>query len=238
MPVTSFLTTLTEMSSKSGMGLVFRRRIVSGLFALLPLFLTVMILKYILNMIGSLAEPVVRTFGEWFWADSRQFWMDYEKFIVLPLSIVIGMGVLLFIGFFAEKGLKSFLDNLFKRIPVVASVYSSIKQVLDVMDSQGSKNSGMFQRACLIKINPNVELLGFVTSVMTDHMSGEKMASVYVPMPPNPTSGLIYVVKLSELRRLDWATDETVRAVVSGGLLAPSELRFKDFDLSDLQKKH
>jgi uncharacterized membrane protein len=72
-----------------------------------------------------------------------------------------------------------------------------------------------------------MKTLGFVTKVLEDEVTGEKVAAVYVPTAPNPTSGYIELVPLAEITPTDWTMDEAMGFVVSGGTTAPDRFRFR-----------
>jgi uncharacterized membrane protein len=115
-------------------------------------------------------------------------------------------------------------ESLVQRIPLVAAIYGGTKRVLAAVNDR----PGESQRVVLIPFpNRQMKTLGFVTKVLEDEVTGEKVAAVYVPTAPNPTSGYIELVPLAEITPTDWTMDEAMGFVVSGGTTAPDRFRFR-----------
>jgi uncharacterized membrane protein len=71
-----------------------------------------------------------------------------------------------------------------------------------------------------------MKAVGFITKIMHDEDSGRKLAVVYVPTSPNPTSGYIEILPMEDVILTDWTTEEAMTFVVTGGTNAPESLRF------------
>ena len=68
--------------------------------------------------------------------------------------------------------------------------------------------------------------IGFVTRILSDEISGEELAAVYVPTTPNPTSGYLEIVPVSQLTPTDWTADQAMAFIISGGAVAPDRIPF------------
>jgi uncharacterized membrane protein len=85
----------------------------------------------------------------------------------------------------------------------------------------------VFKRAVLVDyLKPGIWTIGFVTGKVIDRKNNDEvLLKVFVPTPPNPTSGTMVVVKESETRDPGWTIEEAIRAVVSGGIIGPTEIK-------------
>ena len=80
-----------------------------------------------------------------------------------------------------------------------------------------------------------MKTVGFVTRVLTDEDTGEKLAAVYVPTTPNPTSGYLEIVPLNKLVSTDWSMDQAMTFIISGGAVAPEIVRYNNRPPSDIK---
>ncbi len=145
---------------------------------------------------------------------------------------VPGFGVLLFFGFLLLTGvvaanffgarLIGFWESMLGRIPVVKSIYSSVKQVSDTLLSD---SGNAFRKALLVEFPHEGSwtiafLTGTPASAVAQHLTEEHL-SVYVPTTPNPTSGYFIIVPRSRVRELDMTVDEALKYVISMGVVSP-----------------
>jgi uncharacterized membrane protein len=83
------------------------------------------------------------------------------------------------------------------------------------------------ERVVLIEFpNEKMKTIGLVTRTMTDSDTGQKLAAVYVPTTPNPTSGYLEIVPVNRLVSTDWTIDQAMNFVVSGGAIGPERFAF------------
>jgi len=85
----------------------------------------------------------------------------------------------------------------------------------------------VFKHAVLVEyLRSDIWTIGFVTGTVIDKRNkDERLLKVFVPTPPNPTSGTMIVVKESQTRDPGWSIEEALNAVLSGGIIGPEELR-------------
>ncbi len=140
--------------------------------------------------------------------------------VILTLVVVLGVGVLArnFIG----RRLVLWGEALLSRIPVVSTIYSSVKQVSDTLFSPSGQ---AFRKAVLVEFpQPGVWTVAFVVGntgdVLQRPLAGEH-ATVYVPTSPNPTSGYVLILPLARIVDLDISVDEALKFVVSMGVVSP-----------------
>jgi uncharacterized membrane protein len=94
-------------------------------------------------------------------------------------------------------------------------------------DSLSLPEREVFKRAVRVEyLKPGIWTIGFVTGMIIDTKDpGEKLLKVFVPTPPNPASGTMVVVRESHTRDPGWNIEEALNAVISGGIIGPSEIR-------------
>ena len=145
--------------------------------------------------------------------------------MLLTLAILLSVGAIAsnFIG----KRLMGLGDTIVARIPVVRSIYSSVKQVSDTLFSE---SGNAFRTAVLVQWpRPDVWTIGFVTGSpggdVTNYLRGEDFVSVYVPTTPNPTGGYFVMLKRSDCVELKMSVDDALKYVISMGVVVPGNGR-------------
>lgn len=198
-----------------------RKWFFAGLLVLVPLAITIWLLEW---AISSLDKSLLLLPKAW------------QPDVLLPVHIpgfgvILTLGVLLLVGAtvsnFLGKRLIGWWDALLGRIPVVRSIYSSVKQVSDTLFSE---NGNAFRKAVLVEWpRAGTWTIGFVTGVpsgdvleVLQHGEADEFLSVYIPTTPNPTGGYMMMFKKSECLELSMSVDEALKYVVSMGVVAPS----------------
>ncbi len=199
-----------------------RKWFFAGLLVLVPLAITIWLLEW---AISSLDKSLLLLPKSW------------HPDVLLPVHIpgfgvILTLAVLLLVGAtvsnFLGKRLIGWWDALLGRIPVVRSIYSSVKQVSDTLFSE---NGNAFRKAVLVEWpRAGTWTIGFVTGVpsgdvlnVLQHGVVEEFLSVYIPTTPNPTGGYMMMFKKSECQELSMSVDEALKYVVSMGVVAPLE---------------
>jgi uncharacterized membrane protein len=193
-----------------------RKWLLSGLLVIVPLVITLGVLNWI---IGTLDQTL------WLLPEAWQQWLNDHRVrglgVLLTLAILLGVGATAsnFIG----KRLLGWGDAVVRRIPVVRSIYSSVKQVSDTLFSE---NGNAFRTAVLIQWpRDNVWTIAFVTgapgSDVVAHLGGGDYLSVYVPTTPNPTGGYFVMLKRSDCIELRMSVDDALKYIVSMGVVVP-----------------
>jgi uncharacterized membrane protein len=123
---------------------------------------------------------------------------------------------------FVGQRLVLFWEGLLARIPIVRTIYSSVKQVSDTLLSDSGQ---AFRKALLVQYpRAGCWTIAFQTGVPAPEVArraGEGMVSVYVPTTPNPTSGFFLMMPAAETIELDMSVDDALKYVVSMGVVAP-----------------
>ncbi len=205
---------------------MFRRYFITGLLIWIPIGITLWVLNFIVTTLDlSLSLLPVQ------WQPLQVFGRNLPGMGALLTVLVIFITGLLAANFLGQR-LVGLWESLLSRIPIVRTIYSSVKQVSDTLLSpQGNA----FRKALLLEYPRRGSwTIGFTTGVPADEVrakvaapapgaaSGPEMVSVYVPTTPNPTSGFFLMVRKDETIELDMSVDEALKYVVSMGVVVPS----------------
>ena len=202
-----------------------RNRIITGLFVLLPIYITYVIVEWIYVTLYKYAiGPIASLIREFTFKDAT-----IPGFIIYGLSVILAMFVVLSIlmiaGVFAKSRLLSVTNWFLHKVPGVNMVYRVVSNVFNAISK--SAEAPDFKRVVLIEFpHPGMKAPAFVTSECTDSISGKTILCVYVPTTPVPTSGYMLLVPEETIVPLDWSLEETLQAVVSGGITVPNKVRW------------
>jgi|TARA_B000000557_G_C20570308_1_gene356937 uncharacterized membrane protein len=191
----------------------------TGILVMTPLILTIYVAWAFITFVDNLVVPLVP--------------FDYRPSNYLPFSIP-GLGLIIvfifttFVGLLATglfgRTLIRIWENILNRMPVVRSVYSAIKQILEtVMATQ----SDAFRQAVLVQYpRKDIWAIGFVTGSTKGEVGkrvDKKMVNVFMPTTPNPTSGFLLFFPEEDLIFLNMSVEDALKLVVSGGMVVPKE---------------
>jgi uncharacterized membrane protein len=190
-----------------------RTFILRGLIAIIPLALSFFATKILYTAVDKRVARIVE---------------EIVGFTLPGLGILLVLVALYVLGLVASnmvgKQILGLFEGIANRIPLIKTTYRVGKQ-LGVNLSLPEKE--VFKRAVLVEyLKPGIWTIGFVTGVIIDRKSNdERLLKVFIPTPPNPTSGTMVVVRESQTRVPGWSTEEALEAVISGGIIGPSEFR-------------
>jgi uncharacterized membrane protein len=156
----------------------------------------------------------------------------YNPETYLPFSLP-GLGLVLMLAFLtlvgmltaglAGRTLVRLGERLLSRMPVVRSVYGTLKQIFETILAQKSRS---FREVVLVEYpRRGLGAIGFVTGPTGGEIpawAGEELVNVFLPTTPNPTSGFLLFVPKSDLIHLDMTIEEGIKLVISGGIVTPS----------------
>ena len=201
-----------------------RKYIVAGLLVWLPLAVTVWLLTTVLGIVDGLFGWLVSATQVLLPGGAHGF---LEMLRHVPgLGLVVMVVALLLTGIFAANIVGQWWLNqggkVLAKIPIVKSIYSSVKQVSDTLFSS---SGNAFREAVLVQYpRQGSWTIAFVTGKpggeASIHLSGDYV-SVYVPTTPNPTSGFFLMVPRADVIVLRMSVDEALKYVISMGVVAP-----------------
>jgi len=195
--------------------LALRKWLLSGLLVIVPLVITLGVLKWIIDTLDQTLWLLPNVWTDWLYAHN-----------VRGLGVLFTLAILLIVGGIASnfvgKRLLGWGDQAVRRIPVVRSIYSSVKQVSDTLFSE---SGNAFRTAVLIQWpREGMWTIAFVTGApggdVVNHLPGDYLG-VYVPTTPNPTGGYFVMLRRSDCIELKMSVDEALKYIISMGVVVP-----------------
>ena len=197
-------------------GQLIKRYFITGLLIWVPLAIT----AWVLSLIAEAADQSLRLLPNSVHPHQLLGFDIPGAGVVLTLLSILTTGLLAanFIG----QRLVGWWEQLLARIPVVSSIYNSVKQVSDTLFSS---SGNAFRKALLIQYpRQGTWTIAFLTGVpggdVVNHLQGDYV-SVYVPTTPNPTSGFFLMLPRSEVIELNMDVDVALKYIISMGVVAP-----------------
>lgn len=196
---------------------LLRKYLIAGLLVWLPLAATVIVIKLLIELLNKtilLFPPE--------WQPETLFDISIPGF-----GIIVGFLILILTGVFAAnlfgRKLVGFWEAILGRIPLVRTIYSSVKQVLETLFTS---NNESFRRVVLIEYpRKDIWSLGFQTNealTAARDTSGKDLISVFVPTTPNPTSGFIIMLPAEDITQLDISVEDGFKFIISMGVIVPN----------------
>ena len=190
-----------------------KKHVSRGLFAIIPLALSYFAVKFLYTTID---QRVVRLVDR------------ILDFSFPGLGLLLVIVVLYILGVLASnvigKQLFGVVERITNHIPLIRTTYKVGQQLRSTLSLPEKE---VFKRAVLVEyLKAGTWTIGFVTGTVIDRRhENEELLKVYVPMPPNPLSGTMVIVKESQTRDPGWTIDEALKAIGSGGIIGPTELK-------------
>lgn len=196
-----------------------RKWLIAGLLVIVPLVITLGVLNWIIGTLDQTLAILPEA-----WQPDKLLGVHIPGFgVILTLLILLVVGGIAsnFIG----RKLVGWGDALVRRIPVVRSIYSSVKQVSDTVFSD---SGNAFRTAVMVQWpREGVWTVAFVTGQPSGEVAAllrDDYVSVFVPTTPNPTGGYFVLVRKSECVELEMSVDAALKYIVSMGVVAPPDL--------------
>ncbi|KQV46908.1 hypothetical protein ASC95_25655 [Pelomonas sp. Root1217] len=206
------------------MGASLRKYLVAGLLVWLPLAITIWVLAQVLDVVNGVFGSMLAALALVMPASLKDGVLELRHVPGLGLAILAGglltTGVLV-ANIFGQWLLTQW-DRLMSHIPIVKSIYSSVKQVSDTLFSS---SGNAFREAVLVQYpRAGSWTIAFVTGTPSGevacHLEDEHV-SIYVPTTPNPTSGFFLIVPRADVKPLHMTVDEALKYIISMGTVAP-----------------
>jgi uncharacterized membrane protein len=201
-----------------------KKYLIAGLLVWLPLAITIWVLHSVLGLMDGLFGSILSASQAVLPEGSRESLEGLRK--IPGLGVVVMLAGLLLTGVFAANIFGQWALRqghvLLNNIPIVKSIYSSVKQVSDTLFSS---SGNAFREAVLVQYpRQGAWTIAFVTGKpggeAAIHLSGDYV-SLYVPTTPNPTSGFFLMVPRHDVIPLQMTVDEALKYVISMGVVAP-----------------
>ena len=171
-------------------------RILKGLLSLIPIIITLALFNYLFSLFEDFFLLI---FG----------YANGNIFITIFTFISLG-AILFYIGYLLEKNkeviLLKFTETIIKKIPVIKSIYSVIKDMVNLFSSKKDEYKGVVY----IPVGKG-KIMGFITRVDKNKLT------VFIPTTPNPTTGLLFFVDEKDVEYIDITVEDAVKKLVSLG---------------------
>lgn len=199
-----------------------QRNILAGIITICPLFVTYLIFSFVLGSLAKAGMPVIQLLAaifpqEWL----GQPWMQSLLAIVLTLLMlyVVGRVTSLVIG----RQAFNFFEAALERLPFVAKVYTSVRQLLESMTAKKESS----QRVVLIDFPiEGQKSIGFLTRTMTDQTTGALLAAVLVPNAINPTSAFLQIMPIERVTETGLNMEQAMSMLMTGGAVGPDTILY------------
>jgi uncharacterized membrane protein len=193
-----------------------RRYLIAGLLVWLPIVVTVLILKFLIDVVDqtllllpAMLQPEVLI----------GFRIPGLGFLLSGVVLLVtGMVVTNLLG----RNMVKVWESLLARIPVVRAIYSASKQLTETLFSGSGKS---FRKVVLVRYpHPGLWSLAFLTGdgmAEANRKTGRNLVNIFVPTTPNPTSGFFLMVPREDMIELDMPVDVGIKLILSAGAVSP-----------------
>ena len=196
-----------------------RNTMITGLLILIPLFVTYILISFLLNLLGNAGTPILRGILSFLDPDDLRWLTPLVPFINLLLALML----IFFIGMFGTnivgRRILAAVNQLVMSLPLVNTVYGAVKQVVETFQGPGRG----FQRVVLLEYpKKGVWMMGLVATRRTDPFnlsSSGTLLSVFIPTTPNPTSGFLVLIPEDEVIETGYTVEEAFKFIVSSGIV-------------------
>ncbi len=193
-----------------------KKYIIAGLLVWLPFAATVVIVKLLIDLLD---KTMLLLPPEW-------HPVALVGFSIPGFGIILALSILLLTGMLAAnlfgRRFVEIWERILNKIPLVRSIYSSIKQISNTIFDPSGKS---FRKVVMLQYpRKGVWSIGFLTNDnVGDEMSAvdDRLVAIFIPTTPNPTSGFIVMVRNDEITELDMSVEEGFKFIISIGVIIP-----------------
>lgn len=199
-----------------------QRSILAGIITIGPLFVTYLIFSFLLESLAKAGLPAVHLLATFYskgWFSNP--WLQPALAVLLTLAVlyVVGRVTSLVVG----RQMFGLFESVLERLPFVAKVYTSVRQLLDSMMAKKDAS----QRVVLIDFPiAGQKSIGFLTRTLSDATSGRPLAAVLVPNAINPTSAFLQILPAERVIETDLTMEQAMSMIMTGGAVGPETIRY------------
>jgi len=200
---------MPKNTKKKSIALVLRNYFITGVVVLIPIGFTLYLSKFLIGLSSRIIPENLNP-------------NSYLPYSIPGIEIIISVFLITIVGglslSFLGKRILKIIDDLFKRIPVLRTIYSAIVQMTETFsnkDENGRKSVVLIEYP-----RKGVWAVGFATKENKGEMAektNKKLINVFVPTTPNPTSGFLLMFPIDEVIYLDMTFEEASKFIVSAG---------------------
>ncbi len=203
---------MTKIKKKRSITLILRNYFITGVVVLIPIGFTLYLSKVLIGLSSKLIPENINP-------------NNYLPYSIPGIEIIISVVFITIVGglslSFLGKRILRLIDDLFKRIPVLRTIYSAIVQMTETFSNKDSNDK---KSVVLIEYpRKGVWAVGFATKENKGEMAkktNQKLINVFVPTTPNPTSGFLLMFPMEDVIYLDMTFEEASKFIVSAGTSA------------------
>ena len=193
----------------------FTTRMASGIVALIPILVTVAVLRWVFNLTAGVLLPFID--------DVVGGWPPVAEAALAVLLLLVAVYLLGEVAaHVVGRRVLALVETLVLRLPFVKTVYSISKQVVGAFQGQGTK---AFKSVVFVDFpHPGLRSVGFVTSDFVKP-DGSEWSTIFIPTTPNPTTGFLQIVEREKLELTGMTPEEGIKMIMSLGVLKPDHAR-------------
>ena len=208
-----------------------RSNFLTGLIIIAPITMTAWLMWSVVGWIDSRVWSIVPdTYQPHRYVQTLYNIQLNDQIDIRGVGLVVFLVFTIFVGWlgkgFVGRSLLRYGESLVERMPVVRTVYGSVKQIAETVFNQ--KNSS-FDKACLIEYpRKGIWAIGFIATSARGEIEkyspkDDHLVSIFVPTTPNPTSGFMLFLPSKDINELAMSVEEAAKLVISAGLVYPDE---------------
>ncbi|MFZ4116552.1 MAG: DUF502 domain-containing protein [Chthoniobacterales bacterium] len=200
---------ITEAQEATSLLRHLGNRLLTGVAVAVPIIATVLVLEISYNFINGVTAPLYRAL----------------KISIPGLGFITTLLLLMLLGFMAShvvgNKILQMLERFIGRIPLVAQIYSVVKQALESFKTM--KSTENFKRVAYVECpSTGCMLVGYVTGQIFEPNLGGTMTMVFVPHSPNPLTGFLIIVENHKVVESTLTLEQVTKLIMSAGLVAPA----------------
>lgn len=197
---------------------------ITGIVVITPIGLTFLVVQWFVSRIDSFLYKILP--------------IAYQPdrllgFHIPGIGLILSLVLVVVTGFLATNYLGRqavlYADGVVQRIPLVNSIYTLFKQVMDTTLGKGSKG---FRTPVLLEYpRKNIWAIGFMTGVASGEIQDitkNHLLNIFIPTTPNPTSGFYILVPDKDVIPLSMSVEDAFKLIISGGMVTPKTQKMND----------
>ena len=200
---------MVKNKKKKSLTLILRNYFITGVVVLIPIGFTLYLTKFIIGISSKIIPENINP-------------NSYLPYAIPGIEIILSVVFITFVGglslSFLGKRILKLIDDLFKRIPVLRTIYSAIVQMTETFSNKDDNDK---KSVVLVEYpRKGVWAVGFATKENKGEMAektNKKLINVFVPTTPNPTSGFLLMVPKKDLIYLEVSFEQASKFIVSAG---------------------
>ena len=200
---------MKKMKKKRSLTLILRNYFITGVVVLIPIGFTLYLSKVLISISSNIIPENINP-------------NNYLPFAIPGIEIIISVIIITIVGglslSFLGKRILKLIDDLFKRIPVLRTIYSAIVQMTETFSNKDDNDK---KSVVLVEYpRKGVWAVGFATKENKGEMAqktNQKLINVFVPTTPNPTSGFLLMFPIDDVIYLNMTFEEASKFIVSAG---------------------